>query len=76
MDLAPGKGIERKRNGLIRFLKNYRKGQKMGFFWRMNKVCSYGGFNSFVVFKVYIYIYIYIYIYRPIKKQHVIIIIL
>jgi hypothetical protein len=56
MDLAPGKGIKRKRNGLIRFLKNYRKGQKMGFFRRMNKVCSCGVFNSFVVFKVYIYI--------------------
>jgi hypothetical protein len=58
MDLAPGKGIERKRNGLIRFLKNYRKGQKMGFFRRMNEVCSCGVFNSFVVFKGGIYIYI------------------
>jgi len=42
MGLAPGKGIERKRYGLIRFLKNYRKGQKIGFFQRMNKVCSCG----------------------------------
>jgi len=50
----------------------HRKGQKMGLFRRMNKVCSCGVFNSFVVFKVYIYIYIY----RPIKKRHVIIIIL
>jgi len=30
MDLAPGNGIERKRNGLIRFLKNYRKGTEDG----------------------------------------------
>jgi hypothetical protein len=42
MGLAPGKGIEMERYGLIRFLKNYRKGYNIGFFWRMKKVCSCG----------------------------------
>jgi len=42
MGLAPGKGIEMERYGLIRFLKNYRKGYNIGFFRRMKKVCSCG----------------------------------
>jgi hypothetical protein len=40
MGLAPGKGIERKRYELIRFLENYRKGYNIGFFRKMKKVCS------------------------------------
>jgi len=60
MGLAPGKGVERKRYELIRFLENYRKGYNIGFFRRMKKVCCCG-LSFFVVFKV-------------IKKQHIIII--